>query len=305
MTSFADHLREARRKAGLTQAELGERAGLTGSYVSLLESGKKPPPSDRVLSRLSRALGVSEANFAEAAHLDRTPEDVRQKILALSRRLDRERRLTHRMLAGWLTFPSFFGPFLRAGDPLISRRLGGKRRLRLEKILRRLVPIATGQENSAEEVLEFLASLPDEDREILAVALPEIALPSAATATASGAAAAGPEPAGRSGPEAAPPVLAALPPRGGDTGSFRLRVEDDDMLPRIEPGDVLVVDPDASARPGDMVVVRAGDGFRVRHLVAAAGRRLTLTAPNPRVAPEEAGPGDLAGVVREVRRVLR
>ncbi|MCU0726455.1 MAG: LexA family transcriptional regulator [Planctomycetes bacterium] len=294
MATFADHLREARRRSGLTQTDLAERAGLTGSYISLLESGKKPPPSDRVLSRLSRALGVPESDLAEVAHLDRTPEDVRQKILALSRRLERERRLTHRMLAGWLTFPSFFGPFLRAGDPLISRRLGGKQRQRLEKLLRRLVPIATGKEDSAEEVQRFLSSLPDEDREILAVALPEIALPRAAASSGSSSPA---------GPGAPPPVLSAPPPPG-DREVYHLRVGDDDMAPRLEPGDILTVDPAAAARPGDLVLLRRAGGFRVRQLVAS-GRRLTLTASNPRVTPEEAAADDLAGVVLEVRRVLR
>ena len=36
---FAGFLRGAREKAGLTQAALAGKCGLTGSYISLLESG--------------------------------------------------------------------------------------------------------------------------------------------------------------------------------------------------------------------------------------------------------------------------
>jgi transcriptional regulator with XRE-family HTH domain len=38
-TVFGKNLREARIKAGLTQAELADRTGLTQQYVSLVEAG--------------------------------------------------------------------------------------------------------------------------------------------------------------------------------------------------------------------------------------------------------------------------
>lgn len=49
-------LREARLEAGLTQAELAERANMTQSVVSAYETGRRQP-SLRMLQRLVRATG--------------------------------------------------------------------------------------------------------------------------------------------------------------------------------------------------------------------------------------------------------
>ena len=70
MTDFATYLKRKRESAGLTQVELAGKVGLTGSYISILESRKKPPPSDTVLKRLARALEVGEDEILEVAHLD-------------------------------------------------------------------------------------------------------------------------------------------------------------------------------------------------------------------------------------------
>lgn len=53
-------LRTARKIAGLTQQELAERAGVTDSFISLLESGKREinTVSYETVVRLARALGV-------------------------------------------------------------------------------------------------------------------------------------------------------------------------------------------------------------------------------------------------------
>ena len=50
-------IREARRKRGLTQAELAEAIHVDQSTVSAWEAGKKIPRSDR-LARLARVLGI-------------------------------------------------------------------------------------------------------------------------------------------------------------------------------------------------------------------------------------------------------
>ena len=50
---------EARTKAGLTQTELAQRAGLDEATISALEQGQYKPASDE-LSRLAQALGVDE-----------------------------------------------------------------------------------------------------------------------------------------------------------------------------------------------------------------------------------------------------
>jgi len=53
---------EARSKAGLTQAELAQRAGLEESVVSALEQGQYKPTSNE-LSQLAQALGVDELDL--------------------------------------------------------------------------------------------------------------------------------------------------------------------------------------------------------------------------------------------------
>ncbi len=48
--------REARKRAGLTQAELGHRAGVPQSTIARIESGARTPSTDMV-ERLVRAAG--------------------------------------------------------------------------------------------------------------------------------------------------------------------------------------------------------------------------------------------------------
>jgi transcriptional regulator with XRE-family HTH domain len=51
-----DLVREARRRAGLTQAELARRAGTTQSAIARLEAGRSSPSFDTVV-RLLRLCG--------------------------------------------------------------------------------------------------------------------------------------------------------------------------------------------------------------------------------------------------------
>lgn len=52
-----DLVREARRRARLTQAELAERAGTTQSAIARIETGESTPSFDSVL-RLARLCGM-------------------------------------------------------------------------------------------------------------------------------------------------------------------------------------------------------------------------------------------------------
>jgi non-specific serine/threonine protein kinase len=67
--SFSALLRRYRLAAGLTQAELAERAGLSVKGLSLLENGKRQTPYPHTVTLLARALGLtaSEAATLEAA----------------------------------------------------------------------------------------------------------------------------------------------------------------------------------------------------------------------------------------------
>jgi len=55
--SIASIVREARRRAGLTQAALAARAGVPKSTVGRIESGARTPSADLV-ERLVRAAGL-------------------------------------------------------------------------------------------------------------------------------------------------------------------------------------------------------------------------------------------------------
>ena len=54
--NFARRLRTARRTTGMTQHELGARAGISGSQVYRLEAAEREPRLSTLVS-LSRALG--------------------------------------------------------------------------------------------------------------------------------------------------------------------------------------------------------------------------------------------------------
>jgi len=63
--SFADRLRALRVRAGLTQEELAERAGLTPHAISALERGARTRPYPHTVRALAEALALSEAEEAE------------------------------------------------------------------------------------------------------------------------------------------------------------------------------------------------------------------------------------------------
>jgi transcriptional regulator with XRE-family HTH domain len=60
--SIADLVRDARRRAGLSQAQLAERAGVPRSTVGRIESGARIP-STELVERLVRAAGLQISVF--------------------------------------------------------------------------------------------------------------------------------------------------------------------------------------------------------------------------------------------------
>lgn len=61
---FGERLAELRTKAGLSQAALGEAAGMTRGGVAQLEAGRRRPSWDSVQA-LCKALGVDCREFQE------------------------------------------------------------------------------------------------------------------------------------------------------------------------------------------------------------------------------------------------
>lgn len=63
--AFGRRLRELRDAAGLTQADLGEKAGMLPGVIARLERAEREPGWGTVL-KLAQALGVSTDEFRAA-----------------------------------------------------------------------------------------------------------------------------------------------------------------------------------------------------------------------------------------------
>jgi len=312
VTDFATYLKEAREAAGLNQSELAEQVGLTGSYISVLESRRKPPPSDPVLKRMATALGKPERELLEVAHLDRTPDDIRKKIRALDRRLSLERKVTSSLLNQLL--PSSLWHFGRVpGHPeygLEKLRLDGKRRRILTKVIRRIGHLTT-RDDFEEESRLVIETLPAEERSVLAEVLPELVrdpprVPETETRTAGvplllPLLTAPPRKSAQSTPDPRAQIAVAAEDHHPDR--YFLTAGDDDMRPRIEHGDLVLVAPDLTPDDGALAVVRIGKRTTVRE-VHATREGLLLVAANPAIRTTKAKADALRGVVLEIRRRL-
>ncbi len=75
-TAFGGVLRRRRRAAGLTQEELAHRAGLTATYVSLVENGHKAPT---ILAVRQLAAGLGARAAALVAEWERACERPKEE----------------------------------------------------------------------------------------------------------------------------------------------------------------------------------------------------------------------------------
>ena len=93
-----DNLGELRRRAGLSQAELGHLAELSQPYITLLET-KRRPMSEALVNKLSAVLEVAIADREESR---KKIEDLVSDLFPWSeddeRALQRERRRRERAL---------------------------------------------------------------------------------------------------------------------------------------------------------------------------------------------------------------
>jgi len=60
MKTFGEKIRELRRKGNLTQWDVAERTGVSNTYISALESGRKPAPPHVIVTALAACLQTSE-----------------------------------------------------------------------------------------------------------------------------------------------------------------------------------------------------------------------------------------------------
>jgi transcriptional regulator with XRE-family HTH domain len=78
---LARNLKENRRRLGITQPELAERASLSTQYLAMIEIARKFPPAD-VLERLAAALSINPHElFSVAVSPERAMEKLQQQIL--------------------------------------------------------------------------------------------------------------------------------------------------------------------------------------------------------------------------------
>jgi len=75
---FGARLRELRIQAHLTQRELAEKAGIDFTYLSKIENGALPPPSDKVILRLADILNVDRDELIQLA--GKIPPDIAQML---------------------------------------------------------------------------------------------------------------------------------------------------------------------------------------------------------------------------------
>jgi transcriptional regulator with XRE-family HTH domain len=95
-------LREARVRAGLSQAELARRAGVSRSVLSVYESGRREPGSE-ALSRILAATGFQLGLQPSVREMDdQRAARILEQVLELAEALPGRRR-------GALRYP----PFLR------------------------------------------------------------------------------------------------------------------------------------------------------------------------------------------------
>lgn len=68
---FGAQVREVRLRAGLTQEALAAKVGCAKSYLSVIEAGLRPPPSDDLVRRLEEALLLPDGVLRRKADLGR------------------------------------------------------------------------------------------------------------------------------------------------------------------------------------------------------------------------------------------
>lgn len=75
---LAERLLRARKARGLTQVQLGEKAGVSGAYAAHLEGCLIANPSSNNLQKLAEALDVPRAwlAYGEGAEPDWTPTEA-------------------------------------------------------------------------------------------------------------------------------------------------------------------------------------------------------------------------------------
>lgn len=291
--SFAAVLKRLRERAGLSQKALAARIEMTGSYISQLESGARRAPRPKVIARLCKALGVAERRLQELAALERSPPPIRKRLERANREQGRVRRSRDRLLVTTL-FHMARGP--RVIDPMAEfLDLPPEQRMLAGRLLGRARKVKSLEE-AERDTDDLLAEADDKERELLARVLPGVLTGHApregdvdrsrrlvevhASSTRAGDV----------------EDRLEIDARLGSPASFFVRIADDEAHPRVEAGDLLLVDPERTPRGGDTVVVHhdGRDYVRTWH---KQGGQVRLDAARPDVPPLRMSVDAFDGVV--------
>lgn len=79
MQTFGDRIKEARQELGLTQWQVADRTGVSNTYISALESRRKPAPPHAIVTALAACLQTSEDDLWILARAERE-ERLKQRI---------------------------------------------------------------------------------------------------------------------------------------------------------------------------------------------------------------------------------
>lgn len=78
-TLFGKRLIEIRKSAGLSQAELAQRIGVSDTYISAMETGRKAAPPHAHVQAIAACVGVDDASLWRLA-LDDREQRLRERL---------------------------------------------------------------------------------------------------------------------------------------------------------------------------------------------------------------------------------
>ena len=84
---FGRRLRSLRTDRGLTQQQLGEKAGLSYKYLGAIERGEENP-SLKVIDKLARALEVAPRDMLDVEHEESSKTALKKQLNRLLKEAD-------------------------------------------------------------------------------------------------------------------------------------------------------------------------------------------------------------------------
>ncbi len=76
---FGARLKQLRKQAGMTQRELADKVGVDFTYLSKIESGAMPPPSEKIILQLAESLNADKDELTILA--GKIPPDIAQILM--------------------------------------------------------------------------------------------------------------------------------------------------------------------------------------------------------------------------------